>query len=208
MSSAFALWQSKERAFPETVKVGGRDVAVNADFRVALKILRIYGDPSVNGFRKNQMILGWFYPAPPRDVAGAVDALLAFMSPPTEDEDDPIKKYARERGAERGAAAKAESPTFCFDFDAKEIFSSFLQAYGIDLAETGRMHWYKFLILFQTLGADCPLGRKIGIRTMDASGLKGRDRARAMKAKKEAQIPVRLTEEELRMTRELMAKLL
>ena len=204
MGSAFALWQSKGRAFPEAVRVGGRDAAVNADFRVALKILRIYGDPSVNGFRKNQAILGWFYAEWPRDAAAAVEALLAFMSPPEADGGDPIKRYA----GERASAKKAESPTFCFEHDAKEIYSSFWQAYGIDLAEAGFMHWYKFLILFQTLGADCPLGRKIGIRTMDVRDFKGRDRARMMKAKKEAQIPVRLTEEELRMARELMAKLL
>ena len=208
MSSVFALWRGKPTAFPETVSVGGKDVAVNADFRVALKMLKLYGDPGVGGFWKNKLMVGWFYPEWPGDVAGALEALLGFMSPPDADDADPIKKYARERKGIKKAEGPAESPTFCFEFDAKEIFSSFMQCYGIDLVETPFMHWHKFLMLFQALGRDCPLGRKMEIRTMDIKDFKARDRAKMMKIKKEAQIPVKLTGEELRMTEELMAKLL
>ena len=179
-------------------------MAVNADFRVALKILKLYGDPSVNSLWKNKMMIEWFYAEWPDDVAGAVDALTGFLSPKTEDTNDPLKKYVNERKAIK----KTEPPSFCFEFDAREIFSSFLQCYGIDLTETRFMHWYKFLMLFQTLGKDCPLNRKIEIRTMDTKDLKGKDRARILKAKEEVKIPVRLTDEEIRKTQELMAKLL
>ena len=204
MSNPFTLWRSKKSVFPETVNAGGKDVAVNADFRVALKVLKLYGDPNVKALWKNKMLLEWFYPELPHDIAGAVDALLAFMSPPTEDTNDPIKKYVNERRV----AKKTESPSFCFEFDAKEIFSSFMQDYGIDLTETGFMHWYKFLMLFQTLSKDSPLNRKIELRTMDVKGLKGEDKARVMKAQEEVKIPVRLTEEEIRKTQELMAVLM
>ena len=190
MSNPFTLWRGKESVFPETVKVGGKDVAANADFRVALKILKLYSDPNVSGLWKTKMLLEWFYPELPRDVAGAIEALLTFMSPPTEDTNDPIKKYANERKSTK----KSDSPTFCFEFDAKEIFSSFMQDYGIDLTETGFMHWYKFLMLFQTLSKDCPFNRKIELRTMDIKDLKGKDRAKILKAKEEVKIPVKLTE--------------
>ena len=204
MSSPFALWQGGGTAFPETVSLGGRAAAVNADFRVALKILKLYGDTEVGAFWKNKLLIEWFYREWPGDVPGAMAALFAFMSPPDAGGQDPIKKYARERAA----AKKAEGPSFCFEFDAKEIYSSFMQVYRIDLADAPFLHWYKFLMLFQALGRDCPFGRKMEIRTMDIKDFKGKDKARLMKAKKEAQVPVRLTAEELRMTEELMAKLL
>lgn len=38
------------------------------------------------------------------------------------------------------------------DYDAKEIYSSFMQAYGIDLHDQiGKMHWYKFTSLLSGL---------------------------------------------------------
>ena len=204
MSNPFTLWRGKESVFPETVNVGGEDVTVNADFRVALKILKLYGDPNVSGIWKSKKLLEWFYPELPLDLAGAVDALMAFMSPPTEDTNDPMRKYVNERRA----AKKTDSPTFCFEFDAKEIFSSFMQDYGIDLTEIGFMHWYRFLMLLQTLSRYSPLNRKIELRTMEVKDLKGRDKAKLMKAKEEVKIPVKLTEEEISKTRELMAKFL
>ena len=204
MSNPFTLWRSKESVFPMTVNVGGMNVAINADFRVALKILKLYGDPNVTDIWKTKMLLAWFYPEMPTDIASAVDALLVFMSPPSEGTNDPMKKYVNERRV----ANKTENPTFCFEFDAKEIFSSFMQDYSIDLTETGFMHWYKFLMLFQTLSKDCPLNRKIELRTMDTKDLKGKDRARILKAKEEVKIPVKLTEDEIHKTKELMAKLL
>ena len=83
-----------------------------------------------------------------------------------------------------------------------------MHCYGIDLTDVEFLHWYKFLMLLQTLSKDCPFGRKIELRTMDTKDLKGKDRAKILKAKEEVQIPVKLTEEEVRMTKELMAKLL
>lgn len=55
-----------------------------------------------------------------------------------------------------------------FTFDAREIYASFMRDYGIDLVEEqGKMHWCKFLALFDGLSDDTPIKRIMSIRTRD-----------------------------------------
>ena len=55
-----------------------------------------------------------------------------------------------------------------FSFDAEEIYSSFRQAYGIDLIqERGRLHWCAFLAMFHGLPEDSPVKQIMHIRSED-----------------------------------------
>lgn len=53
-----------------------------------------------------------------------------------------------------------------FDFkqDAKEIYAGFMQCYGIDLFSCRRLHWWKFIALFNGLSADTRIMQIIDIR--------------------------------------------
>lgn len=52
--------------------------------------------------------------------------------------------------------------------DAGVIYSSFLQAYGIDLhEERGKLHWFKFIQLLSDLPKDTALSQVREIRNMD-----------------------------------------
>lgn len=58
--------------------------------------------------------------------------------------------------------------TVDFELDGEYIYASFLQAYGIDLLEEqGRLHWKRFIALFQGLPDDTKIREIMRIRATD-----------------------------------------
>ena len=58
-----------------------------------------------------------------------------------------------------------KEPIFDFTQDSGYIYSSFLQAYNIDLIkERGKLHWLAFIDLFNGLPEDTQMARIISIR--------------------------------------------
>ncbi len=51
-----------------------------------------------------------------------------------------------------------------FEQDSKEIFAGFMQCYGIDLFSCRRLHWWKFIALFNGLSSDTRIMQIIDIR--------------------------------------------
>jgi len=191
----FTLWRSVDNTFPKSVLIAGQETPINSDFRTILKILKIYEDNDVNDVRKFSLILEWFYPVIPVEYANeALTALVEFVAPPKEEYSDPMRSvYMNNQEKLR----KEKSQKYCFEFDAEEIYISFLYDYKIDLVEIEYLHWYKFLIMFSNLSKDTPFQRKMELRTMDLKDFKGKDRARMMKAQKAVQIPLKLSTEEM-----------
>lgn len=69
----------------------------------------------------------------------------------------------------------SESPKKVVDYnlDAADIYASFMLDYKIDLIEEiGKMHWSKFIALFDGLSADTPIKRIMHIRTEQIPPLK------------------------------------
>ena len=66
----------------------------------------------------------------------------------------------------RRAAGINNKQPFDFEEDADLIYAGFMQQYGIDLQESD-MHWWKFMILLENLGADTRLSRIMEYRTID-----------------------------------------
>lgn len=55
-----------------------------------------------------------------------------------------------------------------FTQDSLYIYGSFMAAYGIDLfAEQGRLHWWKFISLFEGLPDDCKIKQVMMIRARE-----------------------------------------
>lgn len=58
--------------------------------------------------------------------------------------------------------------TFDFEDDSDYIYSSFMQAYGLDLVECqGKLHWKKFIALFQGLPEGTKIREVMKIRGME-----------------------------------------
>src|SRR5699024_9297899 len=80
--------------------------------------------------------------------------------------------------------------------DAKYIYSSFMQDYGIDLfEEQGKLHWFKFLALLEGLSEDTKFRKVIEIRTMKLPSGKGKGVAEQRRAIKKAQMTYALKPE-------------
>jgi len=204
-SAPFTLWRGAARIFPTTLSVDGVWTEINPDFRVILKILKLHWDNEIHETRKAGLMLGWFYRTVQPHPLESLNALIGFIAPPEEVYDDPTRQLYKHK---KDGAGQRKPPKYCFEFDAEEIYISFLQDYKIDLIETEYMHWYKFLIMFSNLSKNTAFQRKMDLRTMDLKDFKGRERARMQKAQKAVQIPVKYNATELQMVNELMKTLM
>ena len=179
-----ALHRSRETALPASVRACGRDWPVRWGHDTALRIFALAGDPEATERQKAALPLGWFYRERPPDAGAAPGAMGRFLAP--------------------GPPAPAGPPQICFAHDADEIYSSFLEQYGVCLF-AGPVHWHRFLALLKCLSPDTAPGRKMALRAADPKEFpKGAAGARLRKAQREARIPEALSADEGRRMSELM----
>lgn len=170
----FSLSKDEAAIFP--TELGG--CPIDYDFKNILWILDVLSDADISEINRLLFALKYFYIEDvPKD---GIKLMNDFISGNNNDE----------------SKEGADSPVMDFEFDAEEIYCDFLRDYGIDLFNTD-MHWRKFLALLSGLSDGGALARKIKIRTMDISDLKGKERAEAQRAKEKVQIPIRYTAQEL-----------
>jgi len=190
----FSLSRAKDKIFPTRVRTsGGGYFNINADFRNILKIIRLNGDAEVLDGQKTALTVKWFYGnAWPDDFVEALQLLNGFIRYSHGDDEPNNKQPVRQ---------------FDYEFDAEEIYASFIMDYHIDLIEVGFLHWYKFKILLQNLSSESPFAAKIRLRFMDLKDYKGEAYFKLRKAKMSVQLPERLTPEEALAMAEMMEKL-
>lgn len=67
-------------------------------------------------------------------------------------------------------------PSFDFEYDGEYIYSSFMLDYGIDLIDMqGRLHWKKFISLFQGLSEQTKIREVMRIRNMEIPKFTGKN---------------------------------
>ena len=69
-----------------------------------------------------------------------------------------------------GNGGSVKGRVYDFDQDAEALYTSFLQAYRIDLATDG-VHWWAFRQLMFGLPADTPFAQRLHYRTADTAGM-------------------------------------
>jgi len=94
-----------------------------------------------------------------------------------------LKRKHRERLGLDAEAESEEKKTWDIIKDGGYIYSSFIQAYGIDLFEVqDTLHWHKFEQLLSDLPEDTKFKKVVDIRTMEVpSGAKEQKRAEAIR---------------------------
>lgn len=87
-----------------------------------------------------------------------------------------------------------------FGYDSGFIYSAFMEAYGIDLWDQApKMHWCKFLALFEGLPENCILRQIMGIRAQPIPAPNGHNQEeiqRITELKALYSLPLKTTEEE------------
>ena len=182
----FSLSRAPQKALPTTVTANGGAFDICTSFRVILKILRLLDDPDVIEGTKGYYLKRWFYP-----------------TEAPEEWEEPFWWFVR--CGEPPAPADGEK-NFDYEFDAPEIYSSFVSLYGIDLFETD-LHWWKFRALLNgCFRMPCALSEKIRIRNIDPD--KCEDKAAARKAKDAVQLPGNVSADDRIMVEQLTERLL
>jgi hypothetical protein len=141
-----------------------------------------------NKINKNDKILiaiRLFYAEPPKDIKKAMEGILWFYRCGEEE------KVGKKGGENR------RKQIYSYEYDAKYIYSAFLDQYGIDLNEIDELHWFKFKALFEGLKSDNKICEIMGYRAIDLSKIKDKDeKMRYRKLQREYALPDNRTREE------------
>lgn len=178
----FSLSRTRDKVLPETLTDSqGHEIAIDADFRTVLRCLRVLTDPDVSNEDAAYLLLVWFFKG--AFVPEAFSLFASFLT----------------NGVQSDGS---EPPMMDYEQDADVIYASFLREYRIDLLETG-MHWYKFRALLNGLSDQSALAGRMRLREMDTSKLKGKEKAKAEKAKRRVALKERVSAEEMAIQQEL-----
>lgn len=81
------------------------------------------------------------------------------------------KAEKKEEKKERYKRRSNRGPAFSFSQDAPYIYAAFKEQYGIDLLSQEKLHWWKFLALFESLGEETKMAKIMYYRTVSTSGM-------------------------------------
>jgi len=165
-----SLYKKSTAACPEEID----GCPIRPGFKNILRILKMTASPKYSGVMKYSKALEYFYAG--EQPVGAFEKMMEFINMGQEDE--------------RSGETDGE-PQIDFDFDANEIFCSFMAEYGINLLRED-MHWYEFYALLNGLPSECALNRKIQLRFADLKGYRGKALEEMLAAKRRVQIPDRM----------------
>ncbi len=177
--------------YPQSVKVEGREYAINTDFSVWIEIeqqLLASGSNDGEGLARALVLA---FPTLPESFDHALRGLMWFYSEGCE-------------GAETGSGERP-APVYDLKKDFEYIRAGFLSEFGIDLVECD-MHWWQFRRLLSCLGENCRFSQIVAYRRTDTSRIKNRElRSFYERMKKRYRLPdIRTPEEkEADMTRKL-----
>ena len=183
----FSLSRRKEDSFPTEID----GYAINADFRNILGILRLQSSHE-DDRKKIAFMLSFFY---------------IGQQPPSDEAFEIIKQFISGDDSEAAGGSLPQEKTFDFEFDAEEIYASFLRDYQIDLIECGFLHWRKFVLMLNQLSDDSPFKRKVHLRFMDFDEKADARKKKLQEAKRSVQLPIEYTKKELEELEEIYAML-
>jgi hypothetical protein len=134
-----------------------RYYTVNPSYDIVLDLQKVYRDSRLNDIDKINTALRMLIVRPKRihmSTNQKMNLLQAIY-------DQCIKIPERH-------SPKNQQKVFDFEFDGEYIYSSFMEEYGIDLIEQrGKLHWKKFLALFQGLSEKTKIREVMKIRSME-----------------------------------------
>ena len=141
---------------PTSVEFGGREWAIETDYRQVIRVLAAFEDPDLTEAEKATICLYNLYvdleDIPGDQMQGAFDAALAFID-------------AGNGGDEDGPR------TMDWTQDAPLIFPAVNRAAGFEVRSVDYMHWWTFLGLFMEI-KDSVYSTVLGLRQKRARGKK------------------------------------
>ena len=140
-------------ALPDAVLIDGQEVALDTDFRAAVRVIRAFEDEALANVEKVALLVDNLYPEPPTNWTAAYEQGVRYLNGGEMPDD------------------KAPGPRlYSFEQDAPYIYAAFRQTHGIDLATVEHLHWWAFLALFMDLGSETAFCTLVRFRKRLKSG--------------------------------------
>ena len=149
-------------ALPETVQIEGKIYPIETDFRRWIEFSQLVFTNGADAVVFTKMLALIFKAKCPPIKIETLTVMLGFFNPFTVDT------------ATQGNGKKERGKIYDFDYDAKLIYASFLQQYGINLTRVS-LHWWEFKALFDGLSEDTPFGKVLKFRCADISEIKDKN---------------------------------
>lgn len=153
---------------PTTVQIDGEDVALDTDFRSALRAILAYEDEDLTRGEKIGLLIENLYPEPPSNLEAAARQGIWYLN--------------------GGEMPRDEAPgprLYSMAHDARYIYAAFRQTHGIDLQAIDYLHWWSFLALFMDLGSNTAFCGLVGFRKRLKAGKLSKDERRSYLEMKE-----------------------
>ncbi len=162
---------------PRMVEVGGRQCPINTDFRASIQFELL----TLSDKLTPEDILRLYYSADwPRPYDEAIKSAIWFYRCGKEPEP--------EGKGEKGLQGTRRS--YDFDVDADALFTSFRQAYGIDLSGEN-LHWWAFRELMLGMPEDTPFKRRVYYRVGSTEGMSRKQKKQFEARRKKYALPER-----------------
>jgi hypothetical protein len=147
---------------PYAVKVGGREVPINTSFRVGMRFELLALDDQLTPENVLTTFFGDNWPQPYDE---AVKQALWFycLGKPHEKEETDKQNL------------KSSRRSYDFEIDADALYTSFREAYGIDLLQED-LHWWAFRELMLGLPDDTPFKQRVYYRTGSTEGMSAKQK--------------------------------
>lgn len=145
------------KGLPNAIEVDGKSFLIKTDFRQWIKFINNASEGITIEMLKDI-------------IADDIDELtiLLFFKEISEQ----IIEFAKNPSVTPKSSAGDGTRLFDYVLDGDYIYSSFLQAYGIDLVDVEELHWHKFKALFVGLPQDTKLKEIMGLRGYKKSNVK------------------------------------
>lgn len=164
---------------PETVSIGGQCVPIETSFRAGILFEQLALDDNLTVENILRVYYGDRWPEPYEE---AVNAAIWFY-----------RCRADEKKAEKESSDRKLKNTkrgYDFEIDAEDIYTSFLQAYGIDLL-VNDLHWWTFRALLIRLPDDTPFKQRVYYRTGSTKGMSNKQKKEFEERRKRYALPER-----------------
>ncbi len=142
---------------PTTAEIGGRAHPIRSDYRAALDVLSVLGDPDLDDRERGTLAFTVFYPDYPEMGPQDVEEASAFM------------KWFLEGGDTRQRPPRAKLADWEQDFPI--IVGAVNRVVGYEVRSAEYMHWWTFLAAYCEVG-DCLFAQVVSIRKKMADGRK------------------------------------
>ena len=150
---------------PDCVEIDGRRYDINTDFRIGIRL-----EMAILEEKLSESLLFDYYPKNmPPDANAAIERLMWFY------------RCGEDEGKGQGGGGRS-GRGYDFEQDSDALYTSFMVAYGIDLA-TADLHWWVFRKLMWGLPPETPFMQRVHYRMADISDMSKAEQKRYRKMK-------------------------